>query len=281
MYADDIQLYLHFPLCDFDKYLKMLICDILYIIKYCEQHNLVLNVSKTQAIIIGSLKYISTDDTVSFPPLIVNGYVVPYSSTVKNLGVIFDTTLSWTDECNALVRKVFGTLAELRRNFSYIPPNIRKILATSLVMPHLDYPALLFSDIPGYNNDKLQRVQNACVRFITGATRYEHVTPYYESLGLLKLKARRTLAMANMVFKIITTGVPLYLFERYQFASANNSRDTRSNKLQLQIPNHRTQKYHLSFLIQSSLLWNKLQLYECVDKSANFVRRLVVRHLEM
>jgi len=85
--------------------------------------------------------------------------------------------------------------------------------------------------------------------------------------------------MANMVFKIITTSVPSYLFERYQFTSTSTSRDTRSSKLQIQIPNHRTEKYHLSFLIQSSLLWNKFQLYEHVDKSANFVKRLVEKHL--
>lgn len=46
MYADDILLYIHFPLGDFDKYLKILTRDVINI-KYCEQHNLVLNVSKT------------------------------------------------------------------------------------------------------------------------------------------------------------------------------------------------------------------------------------------
>lgn len=213
------------------------------------------------------------------PPLIVNGFVIPYSDTVKNLGVIFDTTLSWTEHCNALVRKVFGTLAELRRNISYIPPNIRKILVTSLVMPHLDYPTLLFTDISDYNNVKIQRVQNACIRFITGASKSEHITPYYKSLGLLKLQDRRTLAIANMLFKIIVTGNPSYLRNKYQFTCNSNLRNTRSSKLQMQIPIHRTETYHLSFVIQSSLLWNSLELYKYVNKSTNFVSRLVEKIL--
>lgn len=146
----------------------------------------------------------------------------------------------------------------------------------SLVMPHLDYATLLFTDITDCNNLKLQRLQNSCVRFVTGASRFEHITPYYKHLGLLKLEKRRILALAVMVFKIITTETPSYLFEKYKYISM---RGTRSSKMQLQIPIHRTEKFHRSFLIQSSKIWNELNLFEHCNKSVNSVSRIVEMYL--
>jgi hypothetical protein len=279
MYADDIQLYIHFPLNDFETYRKRLISDIISVIFYCVKHNLVLNVSKTQAIILGTQRFLTklTDMTIS--PLVVNDCVIPFKCNVNNLGVIFDGTLSWSDQCTLLVQRVLGILAQLRRCFSFIPPNVRKILISTLVMPHLDYASVLFTDITDCNNLKLQRVQNSCVRFITGASRFEHITPYYDSLGLLKLERRRSLAVALMVFKIIKTGTPSYLFNKYHFTSSSNRCATRSNKLQLQIPVHRTEKYHLSFHIQSSKIWNELQLYNHVSKSVKAAKGFIEKHL--
>jgi len=279
MYADDIQLYIHFPLKDFETYQNRLISDIENVILYCDKHNLVLNVSKTQAIILGTQRFLTKLADMTVSSLVVNGCVIPYKDNVNNLGVIFDSTLSWTDQCTLLVQRVLGILAQLRRCFSFIPPNIRKILVQALVMPHLDYASVLFTDITDCNNLMLQRVQNSCVRFITGASRFEHITPYYDSLGLLKLEKRRFLAVAVMVYKIINTGIPSYLFDKYQCTASSNRCVTRSSKLQLQIPNHRTEKYHLSFFIQSSKIWNELQLYNYMGKSLNVVKGIVEKYL--
>lgn len=58
-------------------------------------HNLHANADKTQAIIIGTRKYLNMLDKVK--NIIVNGETVKYCSNVKNLGVIFDETLSWKE----------------------------------------------------------------------------------------------------------------------------------------------------------------------------------------
>ena len=182
--------------------------------------------------------------------------------------MLFDQTLSWTNHWTLLAQKIFGILAKLRRTFSFIPPNIRKILIMTLFMPHLDYATLLFTGIADCNNSKLQKLQNACVRFITGAWLFEHVSPYYEQIGLLKLDKRRIIRVAVKIFKIISTGTPSYLRDRYTFISSSS---TRSSKHKLVIPNHRTEKYHLSFLVQSSNIWNEMKLFDLGGRSINFV----------
>lgn len=280
MYADDIQLYVHFPIEDFVAFLNKLIRDINNVVSFCGNHNLVLNVGKTQAIILGTQRYLTILEAAPITPLIINGCTVPYCKSVNNLGVLFDPTLTWTEHCISVIQKVFCILAQLRRNFAFIPPNIRQVLISSLVMPRFDYGSVLFTDMPAYNNLRLQRAQNACIRFITGASPFEHITPYYRQLGVLKIIDRRTLAVAILVFKIIKYNCPTYLLSQFNFVPGFNVRGTRSsNKMMLQIPIHRTQKYHLSFLIQASKIWNDLKLYNYVNALPNTVRRRIMCNL--
>lgn len=279
MYADDIQLYIHLPLNDFPTYVDKLTKNVRNIITYCEKHNLLLNIPKTQAIMFGTQQFVGMLDKTNIPPLTINGCVVPYSTSVNNLGVIFDCTLSWTEHCNMLVKKVFGIIAQLRRCMSFIPCNIRKALISALVMPHFDYSSVLFTDISDVNGLKLQRLQNACVRFITGVSKFEHITPSYIRLGLMKLKERRMLSVALMVFRIINTKMPGYLYMKYVMTATTNSRSTRSSKQSLQIPVHFTERMHKSFLVQSVNLWNDLQLHKYIGKSMYTVKKIVVNYI--
>ncbi|KAK3913454.1 putative RNA-directed DNA polymerase from transposon BS [Frankliniella fusca] len=110
MYADDIQLYTHFTLSDHEAALGRITSDILQVIEYCEKHNLVLNVGKTQAIILGTQKYLTLLNKNPVAPLVLNGCTVPYSKSVNNLGVLFDPALNWTEHCISVVQKQCLTL---------------------------------------------------------------------------------------------------------------------------------------------------------------------------
>ena len=54
MFADDLQLYIPFSLDNVDEMCPVMATDIENVIEYCTRHNLILNISKTQAIIIGT-----------------------------------------------------------------------------------------------------------------------------------------------------------------------------------------------------------------------------------
>ncbi|KAK3919795.1 putative RNA-directed DNA polymerase from transposon BS [Frankliniella fusca] len=249
--------------------------DLEDVTKYCVSHNLMMNVAKTKVIIFGTQRYLTQLNETYIAPFTVGDCVIPYSNSVNNLGVIFDSTLSWNDHCILVAQKVFSTLAQLKRNFSYIPPNIRKILISSLVFPHIDYASVIFTDMSAGNNIKLQKLQNACIRFITGASLFDHVTPYYRELGFLKVEERRNLSVAMLMWRIMKCQEPKYLYESYVFTSSSNSRSTRSSKSMIQLPNHRLQKYHNSFHIQSIKCWNTYRLYDFINKSPTTVRNHV------
>ena len=122
---------------------------------------------------------------------------------------------------------------------------------------------------------KLQKLQNACIRFITGAKIYDHVTPLYRELNILKIVERRMIAIAVLAFKIIKWKKPSYLYDRYTFTAESNTRNTRSSRMMIQIPSHRLEKYHKSFHVQSAKVWNDYKLFDCIHLSLPTFRKLM------
>jgi len=239
MYADDIQLYLHFHLESFDRTLEQLRTDVLNLIDYLNSHNLVLNVEKTQAIFIGSAAYVSQFNQSNHPSLEINGNIIPFVQTVKNLGILMDSTFNWSDHCTYVTNKVFCILAQLRRNFSYIPLHVRRILIQTLIFPHFDYILPLCTNITQTNMLKLQRAQNACIRFICNVSRFQHITPYFNMLNFLKLVDRQKMIVATMMYKIMQNNSPSYLRQQFEFIPSLLAR-TRSSTMLLKYPSPRT-----------------------------------------
>jgi ABC-type uncharacterized transport system substrate-binding protein len=64
---------------------------------------------------------------------------------VRNLGVLFDQTLSGKDQVNHVVKQVFLKLGQLHY-FSYLlSPSIKIKLVESIVLPIFDYADSVFS----------------------------------------------------------------------------------------------------------------------------------------
>ena len=124
------------------------------------------------------------------------GVYVPYQTSVVNLGVTFDPLLSWNQHCVTVVNRVFGMLAQVRRNFELLPLNIRARIVQTLIFPLFDYANELFTDMPVTVISKLQRAQNACIRFISGIKKSDHVTQVYKDLQILKIEDRIKLSIA-------------------------------------------------------------------------------------
>ena len=92
------------------------------------------------------------------------------------------------------------------------------------------------------NDEKLEKLQNICIRCILNVNRRDHITPHRDYLGLLKLFERRTLHIANIINKILTEVAPPYLKNLLTI----NSNNTRSqNKLIIKKPNTNFQKTSL------------------------------------
>lgn len=88
LYADDIQLYIHYQVNNIDQAVCLINIDINNAVQYLDSHGLYVNPTKTQPIIIGSSKYVNQLCLDEIPKIIINMQEVPYCKSVKNLGLI-------------------------------------------------------------------------------------------------------------------------------------------------------------------------------------------------
>ena len=111
------------------------------------------------------------------------GVYIPFSDTVTNLGIVMDAALTWKPQVDAISKKVNRALYGMRLFRSCTTETLRKLLASALAVSHLDYCSVVYLDDSEELQKRLQRLQNACVRYISGARRDEHITACREDLS--------------------------------------------------------------------------------------------------
>ena len=80
-----------------------------------------------------------------------------------------------------------------------------------MITCRIDYCNSLLCGLPDNSLNKLQRVQNAAARLITGTAKFSHITPVLCSLHWLPIKQRVQFKMLILVFKAINGLAPNYI----------------------------------------------------------------------
>ena len=122
-------------------------------------NKLLLNPSKTEFLLIGTkqqrLKF-SQLTTLS-----LGNDIIPVISSARNLGFIFDSDMSFTDQ---LSKSCHFHIRDIRRIRHLLPLSAATALANSLVSSKLDYCNSLYNGISQANLNKIQRIQNTLAR---------------------------------------------------------------------------------------------------------------------
>ncbi|CAB0033475.1 unnamed protein product [Trichogramma brassicae] len=166
IYADDTAIFQHHFPSKIHELIADLNADANAVAAWAAENKLHLNPSKTTVMILGSLAYVSSIDKAAIPKITLNGTSIAYSSSIKCLGVTISPTLLWTKHINSLRSKCHFALYSLRFYRHALNRQLRARLAVALVLPHLDYAAAVYNDISATSDLRLQRLQNACVRFV-------------------------------------------------------------------------------------------------------------------
>ena len=185
-YADDTQLFIHLSpdesLKSFD-HLKSCLNDIQV---WMSENKLKLNPDKTEFIVFGAkdrYKWLSD----SFHVNILGNCLSP-TDVVCNLSVLFDAKFCFTNHVNSVVKSCFISLRDLHRIRRFLSVDTSVVIANALVSSHLDYCNSLFHSLSSCNATWLQYVQNALVRFVTGASKYTHITSNLRTLHWLPIR---------------------------------------------------------------------------------------------
>ncbi len=89
------------------------------------------------------------------------------SSTVKNLGIILDSNLSFENNVSHVTKTAFFHLRNIAKLRNMLSVSDAEKLVHTFMTSRLDYCNALLGDCPAYSINKLQIVQNAAARFLT------------------------------------------------------------------------------------------------------------------
>lgn len=261
LYADDLQIYLTTPVEKIKEAVETININLNTILNWSQSFGLSVNAAKSQLSVIGTSKQLSKINYGNIPNVMFNGTILDYSSVVKDLGVFVDNSLSWRPQIAEISKKIFATFHSLKRWKNFLPIKTKISLVNSLMLSKLDYADACYPDLSEELTNKLDRLQNLCIRFIFGLKKFDHVSQYRLKLGWLPIKHRRNLHVVTLLYTtLFCPWSPLYLKERFSFLGNStlhlNLRSLNDSKLN--IPTCNTKSYSNSFTVKAVRLWNAL-----------------------
>ncbi|KAG7308368.1 hypothetical protein JYU34_005566 [Plutella xylostella] len=202
--------------------------------------------------------------------LTYDGTEIRFVNTVKNLGVIMDSTLSWLPQVEAVSKKMFASFHSLKRMQFFLPHHTKITLAQSLLLPILDYADVSYLDLTEELLSKLERLQNLCIRFIFGLRKYDHISEYRAQLKWLPIRLRRNTHILTVLYNVLNNpAAPHYLRCKFTYlCSHGRALRSQENKM-LSVPSHNSATYSNSFAIKAVNLWNALPMDVRLSSSPN------------
>ncbi|XP_034824832.2 uncharacterized protein [Maniola hyperantus] len=233
--------------------------DLCKISTWSKSHGLTLNASKSQAAIIGNPRQTCKIDFNTTGSIVLNNSTIPFSATVKNLGLFIDSSFSWIPQTNYVSRRLFAAVGSLKRWKNLLPIKTKISLAETLLLPILDYADSSYTDLNEELLNKLERLQNLCIRFIYGLRKFDHITEYRTRLKWLTIRRRRDFHALTLLFSILyAPHTPSYLKDRFLGAADRDRKLRSSTDNKLQTPRNCTKFYGKSLTVYVVQLWNAL-----------------------
>jgi len=191
------------------------------------------------------------------------------------MGVIIDSQLSLDAHFAAVCRSGYYQLRQLRPVTGSLSADAAKTLVRAFISSRLDYCNALLHGISDRLMRRLQSVQNATARLITGTPRRDHISPILRQLHWLPVRHRVTFKIAVLVFQ-----APAYLADDCQLTSDVHTRRLRSMDTVMCVVRRSNNTFgNWCFASAGPRLWNRLppHLRQC-DSLGQF-KRLHKTHL--
>ena len=259
-YADDTQVYVAFnPGCNITREATLQnVENCVGEIKSWMTNNLLkLNGDKTEVMLFASKHNLRSLPSLS---LNVEGIEIESASTVKNLGVYLDTTLSMDTNITNICKLAYMRLKNIGQIRRYLTKRATTTLVNGMVTSKMDYCNALQFGLPAYQIEKLQYVQNTSARIITKTGKYDHITPVLKELHWLPIDARLEYKVLLLTFKAVHGLAPTYMSEMVSvYQPPRSLRSEGKMKLSTSTYKAKTKTYgQKSFTWAAPRLWNEL-----------------------
>lgn len=186
--------------------------------EWCRVNRLMLNVQKCSVI-----SFTRSPFKVNFDYYIC-GKLLKRVESVKDLGVIFDSKLSFNEHALMICKKALRMLGFIFRSCKYFS-NISSLLTLykTYVRSHLEYCSSIWNPMYGKFCDKIEKVQRRFTRMIFFKFNLGKVK-YHERLRHLKLHSLETRRLQRdeiVLYKIIHNEIDVQLHEFIYYRQIN------------------------------------------------------------
>lgn len=257
LYADDTQLYIPFTCNDdvaMNHTMTMIENCLSDIDEWMTTNKLKLNKDKTEFLLLFS----KHNPNKCLPTLNFGNDQIKPSESARNIGVIFDSTLSMVPQINSVCKSAFYHLRNIARIRKYLSAKTAETLIHAFVTSKIDQYNCLLYGLPTHLISKLQSVQNAAARLITYTHKYDHISPVLIKLHWLPVAERIKFKILLITYKSLYDLAPSYISEmisRYHPPRCLRS----SSSLLLEHKKYQLRSYgYRSFSVSSPELWNAL-----------------------
>ena len=275
LFADDLQIYLQIPKKDYNLGISLLQNDLKNIETWASHNNFQFNKEKTSFIIFGKncQDFYSNKTTFYF-----SGSHIPISNSVKNLGIFLDSDMSWRTQINHISKSINYILYRLRYFKNFISPLLRRRLVCSLIFPLFDYGAFVMGNLLGYQYDRLQKLQNATVRYVSDMKFPNRTLPARLKLGWLNVRLRQKYMCALYIYNTLNNCLPRYLKDKINVYVP--ARDLRPHlRPHLSVPTSTCSMFKNSPLVHMINFWNTLPEYIRLSPSIDTFKLNIYRYL--
>ena len=251
IYADDIQLYSFLSVSTPDN--SQLIACASSIKYWLLSNNLLLNTSKTAILNIPT-------NSPSFPSFYLDKILISPSNSVLNLGVIFDSDLSFSSHISKISKAANYHLFRIKCIRKHITRPLCAVLINSLVISRIDYCSSLLYILPASSIAPLNRIIRSSIRSIFNIKLSDH--SYTDSFQIIPnwfpYRKRSLIRLLSITHKSIYFSIPSYIFDLLLIRSTtHNTRSTSSINLIIPQPSSlKFQKRSFSYIVPS--IWNAL-----------------------
>ncbi len=146
---------------------------------------LLLNTEKTEVLIIEPKNHTSNNLEHC---LTLDGCSLDSSSSVRNLGVLFDSNLSFDSHISSICKTAFFHLKNISKLRPMLSISNAEMLIHAFMTSRLNYCNVFFGGCSARLINKLQMVQNAAARVLTRTRKYDHISPVMSTLHWLPIK---------------------------------------------------------------------------------------------
>lgn len=222
-------------------------------------HNLTLNISKTQFLLLTN----KNNNTTATTCLTCKNVSIPPSSSIKLLGVEIDSRLAYTNHISDLTKKANKLIYLLAKTRRFLTTEQALTTYTSIIRPILEYCPTLLLNLSLKLSRTIELLQNNAIRIITRAPRILPLTCSRTILNLHTLHSRRKYLFHKFISsKFIKGKASIYLLNLcFQHCTRNLA--TRSQH-KIVKPYYRTKTGQSSFLAH---LHNSLQALNVQPKA--------------